>query len=65
MSDNTRAIPCPVCGERVSVRSAHGRKSGKAFISLVCVRDGRHFRGFIGDRSYVERIVGLAQVGKR
>ena len=34
-----------------------GRKSGKAFLMLVCPVDGRHFRGFITDRTYVRQVM--------
>ena len=63
MSDSAKTIPCPVCGTALSVRLARGRKSGKPFIALICVRDGRHFRGFIADRDYLDRIAGLVEVG--
>ena len=36
---------------------ARGRKSGKPFVMLVCGRDGRHFRGFITDQTYVGEIL--------
>jgi hypothetical protein len=48
---------CPVCGDPLSVRLANGRKSGKAFVMLVCARDGRHFRGFISHRPYVNEVL--------
>ena len=38
---------CPVCGDVLQVNLARGRKAGKAFLMLICPRDGRHFRGFI------------------
>ena len=52
----SHAAPCPVCSEPLTVRPAEGRKSGKPFIMLVCPKDGRHFRGFITDKDYVERV---------
>ena len=48
---------CPVCGLRLSLSIAKGRKSGKHSIMLKCARDGRHFRGFIADRSYVDEVM--------
>ncbi|MBI2859187.1 MAG: hypothetical protein HYX90_08925 [Chloroflexi bacterium] len=48
---------CPVCGQPLTVRLAHGRKSGKPFVMLICAVDGRHFRGFITDREYVEKVL--------
>ena len=57
----SQSIPCPVCGEPLDVRIAHGRKSGKVSIMLVCARDGRHFRGFIADREYVKQVLDLLE----
>ena len=54
----SRIVPCPVCSESLTVRPAEGRKSGKPFIMLVCPEDGRHFRGFITDKDYVDRVHG-------
>ena len=54
MDKNT--TPCPVCGKPLSFRLAQGRKSGKPFIQLLCAQDGRHFRGFIGDKTYIYKV---------
>ena len=55
MTDN---IPrCPICNESLLIRLARGRKSGKAFVMLVCALDGRHFRGFISHQSYVKQVI--------
>jgi len=51
------AIPCPVCKTSLSLRLARGRKSGKPFVMFICPQDGRHFRGFINDRSFVQRVL--------
>ncbi|RLC93947.1 MAG: hypothetical protein DRI40_08110 [Chloroflexi bacterium] len=48
---------CPVCSQHLCIRLATGRKSGKAFVMLICSKDGRHFRAFISDRSYVGRVI--------
>ena len=54
----TGQLPCcPVCGNHLSLRIAKGRKSGKPFIMLICGQDGRHFRGFIGDRKYINLVL--------
>ncbi len=62
-------ISCPICGNPLSVRVARGRKSGKPFIMLKCEEDGRHFRGFITDQSYVKRLIdnhqGLVEAEKQ
>ena len=56
-TDGGPGIPCVICGEPLSVRIARGRRSGKPFVMLVCSLDGRHFRGFINDRTYVARLL--------
>ena len=52
------AFPCPVCGVSLSFRLAHSRrKTAKPFVMIVCPVDGRHMRGFIGDRQFVSSVV--------
>lgn len=48
---------CLVCGQPLVVRIAHGRKSGKSFVMLLCPLDGRHFRAFINDEQYVAGVL--------
>lgn len=48
---------CPICGDSLQVTLARGRKSGKPFVMLICAQDGRHFRGFINHRPYVEQVL--------
>ena len=50
-------IPCVICGQPLVIGLAKGRKSGKTCLSLKCQRDGRHFRGFIYDRDYVDGVL--------
>ena len=50
-------INCPICANPLSITIARGRKSNKPFIMLKCDRDGRHFRGFITDQKYVNRVI--------
>ena len=50
-------IICPICRSPLDLRLARGRKSGKPFIMLICGRDGRHFRGFISHRPFVEEVL--------
>ncbi len=57
MTSSIQGIPCLICGDPLTVRTARGRKSGKPFVMLVCGRDGRHFRGFITDQTYVGEIL--------
>lgn len=56
MTSIVQGIPCLICGDPLTVRTARGRKSGKPFVMLVCGRDGRHFRGFITDQTYVSEL---------
>jgi hypothetical protein len=50
-------LNCPVCAIPLIIKSASGRKSNKSFIMLVCPKDGRHFRAFITDQSYVKKVL--------
>ena len=52
-----QGIPCLVCKEPLTMRLARGRRSGKAFVMLLCGRDARHFRAFVNDRDFVSRVV--------
>lgn len=56
-------IPCVVCGGPLALRVAHGRKSGKPFLMLVCAEDGRHFRAFINDQAYVRSVLDGLESG--
>jgi hypothetical protein len=60
MDNNSQQLPCLVCGCQLAVRVARGRKSGKPFVMIICPADGRHFRGFVGDREYVGRVARAA-----
>jgi len=55
--DGSQVPRCPVCGDLLSIRLVTGRKSGKPFVMMLCSQDGRHFRGFINHRPYVEQFV--------
>ena len=55
--ENEGALNCPICGQSLSVELARGRKSGKPFVMLRCVQDGRHYRAFINHRPYVEEVL--------
>ena len=57
MTSFNQDIPCLVCGEQLTIRLAKGRKSQKTFLMLLCRQDGRHFRGFINDRKYVDEVL--------
>ena len=62
MTVSNQSLPCLVCGVQLEVRVAKGRKSNKPFIMVICPVDGRHFRGFVGDRDYVQRIAEAAGI---
>ena len=52
-----RAIACPICGTAMRVTVTTNR-NGKHAIGVHCPDDGRHFRGFINHRPYVEAVLG-------
>lgn len=58
MTSLNNGIPCLVCGRQLTLRLAKGRKSQKTFLMLVCSLDGRHFRGFVNDRKFVDQVLG-------
>jgi len=45
----------------MELRIATGRKSQKPFLMVLCLQDGRHFRGFIGDKEYVSKVFKEAE----
>ena len=57
MTSLTPGIPCLVCGQQLTIRLAKGRKSQKTFVMVICDQDGRHFRGFINDRAFVDSVL--------
>lgn len=57
MSTPVVQIPCLVCQHPLSLRLARGRKSGKTFLMVICPQDGRHFRGFINDRAFLDGVL--------
>jgi hypothetical protein len=59
-----KQIGCPVCTTPLTLSPAHSRKSKapKVFLMMVCPEDGRHFRGFINDPGFVNRVVTEARI---
>ena len=55
---------CLICQAPLDLRTARGRKSGKPFLMLVCPTNGRHFRGFITDQTYVAEVLGRLDGGE-
>lgn len=62
MTTAPQNVQCPVCQRPLTLKLAQGRKSGKTFLMLVCTQDGRHFRGFINDRAYVDAVLSRLEV---
>ncbi|AOV99947.1 hypothetical protein [Dehalococcoides sp. UCH007] len=58
-------ILCPICTSRLNIRMAKGRISNKPFIMLICPKDGRHFRAFISDQTYIARVLEEKTRGMR
>lgn len=46
-------IPCPICAEPLRFTVTTNR-NGKHAIGLHCPQDGRHFRGFVNHKPFVE-----------
>lgn len=56
------SIPCPICGTGMKLTVTTNR-NGKHAIGVHCPQDGRHFRGFINHRPYVDEALSrLAEV---
>jgi uncharacterized protein YbaR (Trm112 family) len=58
---NNELPRCPICKGGLAAKLTRGRKSGKPSIMLICPKDGRHFRGFITDRAYVEGVMNIME----
>ena len=58
-----KEVRCPVCGVALRLTTAKSRKSKnpRTFLMLACPEDGRHFRGFISDREFVQRTLDAAE----
>ena len=52
----TSAITCPICGGAMKIGVTTNR-NGKHAIGVHCPADGRHFRGFINHKPYVEEVL--------
>lgn len=59
------SISCPVCGKYLGFQITRGRKSGKPSLMLKCFQDGRHFRGFICDQDYMQRLLERIEPGRK
>ena len=56
-------VRCPVCAVALKLTTARSRKAKipRTFLMLACPEDGRHFRGFISDRDFVQRTLDAAE----
>jgi len=53
----TLTLPtCCICGSALKVTLTHSQK-GKVAVGLACPTDGRHFRGFVNHRPFVEEVI--------
>lgn len=57
MENKKDAILCPICSEGMKLTVTTNR-NGKHAIGVHCSVDGRHFRGFINHKPYVEAMLG-------
>jgi hypothetical protein len=63
----TMPLPCPICGTDLKLTVTTNR-NGKHAIGVHCPADGRHFRGFINHRPFVEGALDrllAAQAGEK
>jgi predicted RNA-binding Zn-ribbon protein involved in translation (DUF1610 family) len=63
IKEQNQSLQCPVCKDPMAFQIAKGRKSGKPFLMVKCLRDGRHFRGFVGDQDYVRKLLERLERG--
>lgn len=63
INEQNQSLQCPVCKDPMAFQIAKGRKSGKPFLMVKCLRDGRHFRGFVGDQDYVRKLLERLERG--
>ncbi len=54
------AITCLVCRGPIDIRFGTTRRARKPCINMRCRSDGRHFRAFIVDREFVDRMMDEA-----
>lgn len=55
--DFINAATLPGMPPAVGAAHSQGQEIRKTFLMLVCVHDGRHFRGFINARSFVDKVL--------
>ena len=56
-------VRCPICSVVLKLTTAKSRRSKnpRTFLMLACPEDGRHFRGSISDRDFVQRTLDAAE----
>ena len=43
INEQNQSLQCPVCKDPMAFQIAKGRKSGKPFLMVKCLRDGRDY----------------------
>ena len=56
MNELPAELLCPVCQASLNLRPCRG-KTGKPSLMFICPKNGRHFRGFIADQTYVADVL--------
>jgi uncharacterized protein YbaR (Trm112 family) len=50
-------LRCPVCAGPLELKLAHGKRTGKVFVMLICPVNGKHLRAFISDKDFVGSVL--------
>lgn len=51
------SLNCPVCGGVVALKLAHGKRTAKVFVMMMCPVNGKHLRAFISDKEFVDSVL--------
>ncbi len=54
-----KPVGCPVCQRDLVLSPVMSKKSKRHFM-LACPKDGRHFRGFINHKPFVDEVIAAA-----
>jgi hypothetical protein len=60
LDDHAPTINCLICKGPLTVKLAHS-ESGNITVTLICSLNGRHFRAFIADKEFVQRVMEKAE----
>ena len=56
MNKSQARLLCPVCQASMNLKPCRG-KTGKSSLMFICPKNGRHFRAFIADQTYVADVL--------